>query len=68
MGTEPYAFVMAVLMGSGIGCLTPMATPILAFIMESGHYSPKDVFKWGLMECLAMILAVVIFIPLFWMK
>jgi len=68
MGIEPYAFVMAALMGSGIGCLTPMATPILAFIMESGHYSPRDVFKWGLMECLAMIIAVAIFVPFFWMR
>ena len=68
MGAEPYAFVMAALMGSGVGCLTPMATPILAFIMESGHYTPKDVFKWGLVECLAMILAVVIFIPVFWLR
>lgn len=66
IGIEPYAFVMAVLMGSGIGCLTPMATPILSFIMEGGHYSPKDVFKWGLLECAAMILAVGIFVPIFW--
>lgn len=68
LGIEPYGFVMAVLMGSGIACLTPMATPILAFVMEGGHYSPKDVFKWGLLECAAMVIAVAVFVPVFWMR
>lgn len=67
IGMEPYAFVMATLFGSGICCLTPMATPILSFVMEGGHYTPKDVFKWGLLEGLASIIAVAIFIPIFWM-
>lgn len=67
IGIEPYGFVMASLFGSGICCLTPMATPILAFVMEGGHYTPKDIFKWGLFEGIASIIAVAICIPLFWL-
>lgn len=67
MGIEPYGYVMATLFGSGICCLTPMATPILAFVMEGGHYTPKDIFKWGLLEGLASILAVAVFVPIIWM-
>ena len=67
MGIEPYAFVMAALFGSGICCLTPMATPILAFVMEGGHYTPKDIFRWGLLEGAASIVAALVFIPLFWL-
>lgn len=67
MGIEPYAFVMAALFGSGICCLTPMATPILAFVMEGGHYTPRDIFRWGLLEGAASIVAALVFIPLFWM-
>ena len=66
MGIEPYGYVMATLFGSGICCLTPMATPILAFVMEGGHYTPKDIFKWGLLEGLASILAVAVFVPIIW--
>lgn len=68
MGIQPHALVMAALFGSGICCLTPMATPILGFIMEGGRYTPKDIFKWGLLEGLASIIAVLVFIPIFWMK
>lgn len=67
IGIEPYGFVMASLFGSGICCLTPMATPILSFVMEGGHYTPKDIFKWGLLEGLASILAVAVCVPIFWM-
>ncbi len=67
MGIEPYGYVMATLFGSGICCLTPMATPILAFVMEGGHYTPKDIFKWGLLEGLASIIAVAVFVPMIWM-
>lgn len=54
---------MACLFGSGIGCLTPMATPILSFVMDGGHYTPKDIFKWGLLECLCTAIAVAICAP-----
>ena len=67
MGIEPYAFVAAALFGSAIGCLTPMATPILAFIMEGGHYSPKEIFKWGLLECACSIVVAFIVIPIVWL-
>lgn len=67
IGAEPYGFVMATLFGSGICCLTPMATPILSFVMEGGHYTPKDIFKWGLLELLASTIAVAVCIPIFWM-
>ena len=68
MGADPHAYVMAVLFGSAMCMLTPMATPTLAFVMEGGHYTPKDIFKWGLLEGVSSIIAVAVFIPLFWMK
>ena len=67
IGIEPYAFVAAVLFGSAIGCLTPMATPILGFIMESGHYTPKEVFKWGLLECGISIVVALVMVPIVWL-
>ena len=67
MGIEPHAFVMAALFGSGICCLTPMATPILAFVMEGGHYTPKDIFRWGLLDGAASIVAALVFIPMMWL-
>lgn len=67
MGIEPYAFVAAALFGSAIGCLTPMATPALGFIMEGGHYTPKDIFKWGLVECACSCVIAFIIIPLVWL-
>jgi len=66
MGTDPHAFVMACLFGSGVAALTPMATPVLAFIMEGGKYSAKDLFKMGLLSLISGIIASAIFIPLFW--
>ena len=68
LGVEPYAFVMAALGGSLIAMLTPIATPIMAFAMEGGRYTPKEVFKWGL--CTALIPNVIIafvVIPLIWL-
>ena len=65
MGIAPHAFVMAALFGSGICCLTPMATPIMAFVMEGGHYTPRDIFRWGLLEGLASLAAAMVFIPIF---
>ncbi|MFR5373190.1 MAG: hypothetical protein ACLTGJ_06445 [Faecalibacterium prausnitzii] len=44
-----------------------MATPILSFVMDGGHYTPKDIFKWGLLECLCTAIAVAICVPLLWM-
>lgn len=67
MGIEPYAFVAAALFGSAVGCLTPMATPSLAFIMEGGHYTPTDIFKWGLIQVVCSIIVGVIVIPLVWL-
>lgn len=68
LGIEPYAFVMAALGGSLIAMLTPIATPSMAFAMEGGKYTPKEVFKWGL--CTALIPNVIIafiIIPLVWL-
>ena len=68
LGIEPYAFVAAALGGSLIAMLTPIATPSMAFAMEGGKYTPKEVFKWGL--CTALIPNVIIafvVIPLVWL-
>ena len=67
LGTDPHAFVMACLFGSGIAALTPMATPVISFIMEGGKYNAKDIFKCGLISLLSGIIAAAVFIPLFWM-
>lgn len=68
MGVEPYAFVAAALGGSLCAMLTPIATPTMAFAMEAGKYSPKEVFIWGL--CTQLIpntILAAIFIPLAWL-
>jgi len=68
LGVEPYAFVAAALGGSLIAMLTPIATPTMAFAMEGGKYTPKEVFKWGV--CTALIPNIIIafiVIPLVWL-
>ena len=68
MGVEPYAFVAAALGGSICGMLTPIATPTMAFAMEAGKYTPKQVFKWGFFVSLVpnVIIAMIV-IPLVWL-
>ena len=68
MGVEPYAFVAAALGGSLCAMLTPIATPTMAFAMEAGKYSPKEVFIWGLCtQLIPNVILAAIFIPIAWL-
>lgn len=68
MGVEPYAFVGAALGGSLCAMLTPIATPTMAFAMEGGKYTSKEVFIWGLCtQLIPNIIVAAIFIPLAWL-
>lgn len=68
MGIEPYAFVAAALGGSLIAMLTPIATPTMAFAMEGGKYTPKEVFIWGVFtQLIPNIIVALVFIPLAWL-
>ena len=68
MGVEPYAFVAAALGGSLIAMLTPIATPTMAFAMEGGKYTPREVFKWGLLtQLIPNTIIAFIVIPLVWL-
>lgn len=67
MNIDPHAFVAAAYFGSAIGMCTPMATPTLAFFMEAGKYTPKNVLKWGLLETAVSILTAILIIPLIWL-
>ena len=68
LGVEPYAFVAAALGGSLMAMLTPIATPAMAFAMEGGKYTPKEVFWWGFWTSLVpnVIIAFVV-IPIVWL-
>ncbi|MDR0878661.1 MAG: anion permease [Treponema sp.] len=67
-GIEPYAYAMAVLVGSAMCHLSIMASPSLAFIMNMGGYKPSFFPKWGLVvEFLPSLIAAMIMIPLIWL-
>lgn len=67
LNMDPRAFVIAVMFGSGIGILTVMATPSMAFIMDIGHYSPKDFLKWGISLVVPNALAVITMIGILYL-
>lgn len=67
-GVEPYAYVMACLVGSALCHLSVMASPSLAFSMQLGGYKPSFLVKWGLsFELLPALIAAMIMIPLIWL-
>ena len=67
-GIEPYAYVMACLVGCSAGHLSVMASPSLAFSMNIGGYEPKHFFRFATyIEFPAAISAGMIMIPLIWL-
>jgi di/tricarboxylate transporter len=67
-GIEPYAYAIAVLVGSAICHLSILASPSLAFAMNMGGYKPSFFPKWGLaVEFLPSLIAAMIMIPLIWL-
>lgn len=68
MGIEPYAFVAAALSGSLAAMLTPIATPTMAFAMEAGKYTSKEVFKWGFfVQLIPNAILAIVMISLVWL-
>jgi di/tricarboxylate transporter len=67
-GIEPYAYAIAVLVGSALCHLSILASPSLAFVMNMGGYKPGFLPKWGLVvEFLPSLIAAMIMIPLIWL-
>jgi di/tricarboxylate transporter len=67
-GIEPYAYAIAVLVGSAICHLSILASPSLAFVMNMGGYKPSFFPKWGLaVEFLPSLIAAMLMIPLIWL-
>jgi di/tricarboxylate transporter len=67
-GIEPYAYAVAVLVGSAMCHLSILASPSLAFVMNMGGYKPDFFPKWGLaVEFLPSLIAAMIMIPLVWL-
>jgi di/tricarboxylate transporter len=67
LGYDPRAFLIAVMFGSGIGTLTVMATPVMAFMMDIGHYTPKDFFKWGAVLLIPNSIIIMILVSVFYL-
>ncbi len=68
MGIDPHAFVAAALSGSCAALLTPIATPIMSFVMETGEYTPKTIFKWGVvMHLIPNTIITVLMISIVWL-
>ncbi len=68
LGVDAHAFVAAALSGSCAAMLTPIATPIMSFVMETGEYEPKTVFKWGVvMHLIPNTIITIIMISIVWL-
>ena len=67
MGIEPYAFVMAAFVVCLSCFCTPMATPVLAYVMEPGGYRYKDFLKSGFMMQIVYFIVGMVVIPLVWL-
>lgn len=67
-GIEPYAYVMACLVGCSAAHFSVMASPSMAFTVGIGGYKPSTIAKYAaLIELPSSLLAGMIMIPLIWL-
>jgi di/tricarboxylate transporter len=48
MGVSPYVFAMTVAVAASAAFATPVSTPVVTLVVESGHYRFMDFVKVGL--------------------
>jgi len=65
-GTDSRPFLMAVVTGSSLGFLTPVAHQANAMVMGPGGYRYKDYLKAGLPLTLVTVVAAAVLIPILW--
>lgn len=67
-GMEPYAYVMACLVGCSAAHFSIMASPSMAFTVGIGGYKPSTIAKYAaFIELPASFIAGLIMIPLIWL-
>ena len=66
MGASPYPFAMAVAVSASAAFLSPVGHPANILVMGPGGYRFSDYTKVGLPLTLVVLVAAMIFIPLFW--
>jgi len=67
-GLEPYAYVMACLVGCSAAHFSIMASPSMAFSMNIGGYEPKHFARFaGYLELPSALIAGLIMIPIIWL-
>ena len=64
MGLSPYPFAVAVLIGASAAFLTPVASPIVALVVEPGQYRFMDFVKAGSGLLLITYLVTLLMVPL----
>lgn len=64
IGVDPRSAVMAVVCGSFMSVLTPMASPPEAICMTSGPYRIQDFIKCGLPLCIIVTIVTVLWLPI----
>lgn len=66
IGCDPRALVAAALFGSS-NPMTVMSSPNMAIVQEYGHYTPMDIFKFGVLRTVYGTAVALVFIPLGWL-
>ncbi len=66
MGISPYPLLMAVILGTSSGFLTPVSHPANVLVMGPGGYRFTDYARVGGYLTAVILVIIVIFVPLFW--
>jgi len=66
LGADPRPFVLAVVIGASTSFLTPVGHQSNILVMEPGGYRFTDYTKVGAPLNLVLLIAILIFLPLFW--
>jgi di/tricarboxylate transporter len=61
-----YPLVMALILGSSSGFLTPVSHPVNVFVMGPGGYKFSDYARVGLFLTIIVFLLAMILVPIFW--
>lgn len=66
LGADPRPFVLAIVIGASTSFLTPVGHQSNILVMEPGGYRFTDYTKVGAPLNLVLLIAILIFLPLFW--
>ena len=63
----PEKLTKKMMISAAILCLTVMSSPNMAIVQEYGHYTPMDIFKFGVLRTVYGTAVALVFIPLGWL-